>query len=329
MRRCLFFQNVEEIAFFRFYIELVAGVGIVERKLFLFAVIRVFCNVSLERGHKRSCISNRVLIHIEHKCRYGLIARLHVFCRACVFCINDSLKCTFGVDFVLLGFFVVTVSDARIIFVRRLDFVSNFFKFPAGVDKFFNDAVCVLLKVFCVDIFYGFLHYVEEFIFFRFYEEVVADVCVIKRECAVGIYVFIDVSLIQVFLSDGICQRICVLQNRIIGVRVVSVVFIARCARIVFDIIVHIADKHADKQLHNARHYLNLQAFVAKEYYGVEFGQVDVRRRSAVALVDKPFKEPDKVEFQRDGLNNRAVFRFEIQRRGFLVIVKTKEYFFV
>ena len=108
----------------------------------------------------------------------------------------------------------------------------------------------------------------------------------IKREFAVFINVFIDVSLIQVFLSDGICQRICVLQNRIIGVCVVSVVFIARCARIVFDIIVHIADKHADKKLRNARHYLNLQAFVAKEYYGIEFGQVDVRRRRAVALVD-------------------------------------------
>ena len=119
------------------------------------------------------------------------------------------------------------------------------------------------------------------------------------------------------------------MQNRIVGFCVVSVVFITRCARIVFDIIVHIADKHADKKLHNARHYLDLQAFVAKEYYGVEFGQVDVRRRRAVALVDKPFKEPDKVEFQRDGLNDRAVFRFEIQRRGFLVIVKTEEYFFV
>ena len=128
-------------------------------------------------------------------------------------------------------------------------------------------------------------------------------------------------------MSFGI--YLCVLQNRIIGVRVVSVVFITLCARIVFDIIVHIADKHADKEFHNARHYLNLQAFVAKENYGVEFGQVDVRRRRAVALVDKPFKEPDKVEFQRDGLNNRAVVRFEIQRRGFLVIVKTKEDFTV
>ena len=248
------------------------------------------------RGDKAFRKFHHVLIHIEHKSvrtfEFGLI----VLRRARVYILIRSV-------------------DER--------------ELSAGVCKLFQSSVGVLFKVFFVDTRSIVFQYVEEAAFFRFYKEVVACVCVIKREFAVFINVFIDVSLIQVFLSDGICQRICVLQNRIIGVRVVSVVFIARCARIVFDIIVHIADKHADKKLRNARHYLNLQAFVAKEYYGVEFGQVDVRRRRAVALVDKPFKEPDKVEFQRDGLNNRAVVRFEIQRRGFLVIVKTKEDFTV
>ena len=248
------------------------------------------------RGDKAFRKFHHVLIHIEHESvrtfEFGLI----VLRRARVYILISSV-------------------DER--------------ELSAGVCKLFQSSVGVLFKVFFVDTRSIVFQYVEETAFFRFYEEVIADVIVIKREFAVFINIFIDVSLIQVFLSDGICQRICVLQNRIIGVRVVSVVFIARCARIVFDIIVHIADKHADKKLHNARHYLNLQAFVAKENYGIEFGQVDVRRRRAVALVDKPFKEPDKVEFQRDGLNNRAVVRFEIQRRGFLVIVKTKEDFTV
>ena len=248
----------------------------------------------MERGHKRSCISNRVFIHIEH----------------------ESVR-TFE-------FGLIVLRRAReYILIRSVDGREH----SAGVCKLFQSSVGVLFKVFFVDTRRIVFQYVEETAFFRFYEEVIADVSVIKREFAVGVNVFIDVSLIQDFLSFGI--YLCVLQNRIIGVRVVSVVFIARCARIVFDIIVHIADKHADKKLHNARHYLNLQAFVAKENYGVEFGQVDVRRRRAVALVDKPFKEPDKVEFQRNGLNNRAVVRFEIQRRGFLVIVNTKEDFTV
>ena len=248
------------------------------------------------RGDKAFRKFHHVLIHIEH----------------------ESVR-TFE-------FGLIVLRRARVyILIRSVDER----ELSAGVCKLFQSSVGVLFKVFFVDTRSIVFQYVEEAAFFRFYEEVIADVIVIKREFAVFINVFIDVSLIQVFLSDGICQRICVLQNRIIGVRVVSVVFIARCARIVFDIIVHIADKHADKEFHNARHYLNLQAFVAKENYGVEFGQVDVRRRRAVALVDKPFKEPDKVEFQRDGLNNRAAFRFEIQRCGFLVIVKTKEDFTV
>ena len=248
------------------------------------------------RGNKAFRKFHHVLIHIEH----------------------ESVR-TFE-------FGLIVLRRARVyILIRSVDER----EVSAGVCKLFQSSVGVLFKVFFVDTRSIVLQYVEEVAFFRFYEEVIADVIVIKREFAVLVNIFIDVSLIQVFLSDGICQRICVLQNRIIGVCVVSVVFIARCARIVFDIIVHIADKHADKKLRNARHYLNLQAFVAKENYGVEFGQVDVRRRRAVALVDKPFKEPDKVEFQRDGLNNRAVVRFEIQRRGFLVIVKTKEDFFV
>ena len=248
------------------------------------------------RGNKAFRKFHHVLIHIEH----------------------ESVR-TFE-------FGLIVLRRARVyILIRSVDER----EVSAGVCKLFQSSVGVLFKVFFVDTRSIVFQYVEETAFFRFYEEVIVDVIVIKREFAVLVNVFIDVSLIQVFLSDGICQRICVLQNRIIGVRVVSVVFIARCARIVFDIIVHIADKHADKKLHNARHYLNLQAFVAKENYGVEFGQVDVRRRRAVALVDKPFKEPNKVEFQRDGLNNRAAFRFEIQRRGFLVIVKTKEDFTV
>ena len=266
----------------------------------------LFGSVHFDVGGKTACLVVRgdkafrkfhhVLIHIEHESvrtfEFGLI----VLRRARVYILISSV-------------------DGR--------------EHSAGVCKLFQSSVGVLFKVFFVDTRSIVFQYVEEAAFFRFYEEVIADVIVIKREFAVGVYIFIDVSLIQVFLSDGIFLRIRVFKNNIIGVRVVSVVFIARCARIVFDIIVHIADKHADKEFHNARHYLNLQAFVAKEYYGIEFGQVDVRRRRAVALVDKPFKEPDKVEFQRDGLNNRAVVRFEIQRRGFLVIVKTKEDFFV